>query len=567
MIGCADFETTTIAEDCRVWAYSICEIGNVDNFMCGNNLDDFMSICSDKSENHTFYFHNLKFDGEFIFYWLFRNEFELVENRKLLKDKTFCTLISDMGQFYSIEICFNKKGHKTNKVIIYDSLKILNFSVSAIAKGFNLPISKLEIDYKEFREVGHVLTKQEIDYIRNDVEIVARALKVLFDLEMNKMTIGADALNDYKNTVGKKQFEKWFPILDNKTDENIRYSYKGGFTYLDDRYKGKQVGTGIVLDVNSLYPSVMFYEKLPYGEPTYFEGKYKDDVLYPLYVQQIVCQFKLKKDHIPSIQIKKNLAFVPTEYLKDSGCEDVRMTLTNIDLKLFFEQYNVYNIEYINGYKFMSSDNLFKPYVSKWTEQKIKAKKDGNKAMYTLAKLMLNSLYGKFSLAPYVTSKFPQYSIENDKVSYVMGVEESRTPIYIPVGAFVTSLARYKTISSAQRVYDRFVYADTDSLHLLGTELPEDLEIHDTELGAWKNEFIFSKGKYLRQKSYMEHGKEPDETCEEYTKITCAGMPTSCYQYVDFDNFKIGSSFHGKLQQTRVQGGIILKDIDFTIKK
>jgi len=555
MIGCADFETTTIAEDCRVWAYSICEIGNVDNFMCGNNLDDFMSICSDKSENHTFYFHNLKFDGEFIFYWLFRNEFELVENRKLLKDKTFCTLISDMGQFYSIEICFNKKGHKTNKVIIYDSLKILNFSVSAIAKGFNLPISKLEIDYKEFREVGHVLTKQEIDYIRNDVEIVARALKVLFDLEMNKMTIGADALNDYKNTVGKKQFEKWFPILDNKTDENIRYSYKGGFTYLDDRYKGKQVGTGIVLDVNSLYPSVMFYEKLPYGEPTYFEGKYKDDVLYPLYVQQIVCQFKLKKDHIPSIQIKKNLAFVPTEYLKDSGCEDVRMTLTNIDLKLFFEQYNVYNIEYINGYKFMSSDNLFKPYVSKWTEQKIKAKKDGNKAMYTLAKLMLNSLYGKFSLAPYVTSKFPQYSIENDKVSYVMGVEESRTPIYIPVGAFVTSLARYKTISSAQRVYDRFVYADTDSLHLLGTELPEDLEIHDTELGAWKNEFIFSKGKYLRQKSYMEHGKEPDETCEEYTKITCAGMPTSCYQYVDFDNFKIGSSFHGKLQQTRVQGG------------
>jgi len=148
-----------------------------------------------------------------------------------------------------------------------------------------------------------------------------------------------------------------------------------------------------------------------------------------------------------------------------------------------------------------------------------------------------------------------------------MGVEESRTPIYIPVGAFVTSLARYKTISSAQRVYDRFVYADTDSLHLLGTELPEDLEIHDTELGAWKNEFIFSKGKYLRQKSYMEHGKEPDETCEEYTKITCAGMPTSCYQYVDFDNFKIGSSFHGKLQQTRVQGGIILKDIDFTIKK
>lgn len=28
----ADFETTTDPNDCRVWAYGICEIGNTDNF-------------------------------------------------------------------------------------------------------------------------------------------------------------------------------------------------------------------------------------------------------------------------------------------------------------------------------------------------------------------------------------------------------------------------------------------------------------------------------------------------------------------------------------------------------
>lgn len=91
-------------------------------------------------------------------------------------------MISDKGQFYSLEICFGPKM----KVKIYDSLKILPFSVAQVAKGFNLPISKLEIDYDEKRENGHVLTKQEVDYLRNDVEIMARALKVLFDQQLTQ---------------------------------------------------------------------------------------------------------------------------------------------------------------------------------------------------------------------------------------------------------------------------------------------------------------------------------------------------------------------------------------------
>jgi hypothetical protein len=51
------------------------------------------------------------------------------------------------------------------------------------------------------------------------------------------------------------------------------------------------------------------------------------------------------------------------------------------------------------------------------------------------------------------------------------------------------------------------------------------------------------------------------------TKITCAGMPDQCYKYVTWDNFTEGASFKGKLQMSHVDGGIILKDIDFTIKK
>lgn len=549
----ADFETTTNELDCRVWAWGVCEIGNPNYFIHGNNIDEFFNFC-ENSENSTIYFHNLKFDGEFILCWLFENGFKHVKDRKELKTKTFTTLISDKGEFYSMKIVFKRTGKKTNFIEIYDSLKILPFSVDAIAKGFNLPITKLEIDYNKPRPVGYKLTPEEIDYLRNDVDIVARALNIIFGQDLKKMTAGSNALFDYKRTVSIKNFDRWFPVPE--YDEDVRKSYKGGFTYLNPKYKGVDIGKGIVLDVNSLYPSVMRNRPLPYGEGIYFEGQYKKDVLYNLYVQMLTCQFEIKPGHIPTIQLKNNLSFNPTEYLTTSGDEEITLCLTNVDLDLFFKHYDVYNIEYHSGWKFKSTTGLFTEYIDKWTDVKIQASIDKNNAMRTLAKLMLNSLYGKFALNPNVQSKIPYY--DNGIVKYYNGDKETRSPLYIPVGTFVTSWARYITITSAQSVYDRFIYADTDSLHLIGEELPDNLDIDPVNIGKWKHESTFTRARFLRQKSYIEE-------IDGEIKITCAGLPESCYKYVTWDNFKEGASYPGKLQPKHVPGGIILKDIDFTI--
>lgn len=210
MLLTADFETTTNPDDCRVWAWGVSEVGNPDYFQYGNNIDSFMEYM-EKSKNSTFYFHNLKFDGEFLFVWLFEHGFKHVEKRDEEASRTFRTLISDMGQFFSIKIIFEKKNKKTKYVQIYDSLKILPFSVAEIAKGFDLPIQKEELNYHEDRPIGHELTKEEISYLRNDVEIVARALKVLFDQNLTKMTQAGNAFHDYKETVGNRNFERWFP--------------------------------------------------------------------------------------------------------------------------------------------------------------------------------------------------------------------------------------------------------------------------------------------------------------------------------------------------------------------
>ena len=212
-----------------------------------------MEICKN-SNNSTFYFHNLKFDGEFIIYWLLTHNFKYIKDKREREDNTFTCLISKMGQFFSIEVYFKVYNRKVEKVTFLDSLKILNMSVDRIAKTFGLEISKLTIDYNKLRERGHILTEEERAYIKNDVKIVAQALKKLFDENLTKMTQASNALYDYKNILTLDKFRHYFPVLDNSIDNSIRSSYKGGFTYLNPIYKNKNVKNGIVLDVNSLYP-------------------------------------------------------------------------------------------------------------------------------------------------------------------------------------------------------------------------------------------------------------------------------------------------------------------------
>lgn len=575
----ADFETTTDINDCRVWAYAICEIENQDNVVIGTTIDDFMKWCEDRKENDVIYFHNLKFDCQFIIDWLFRNGFTHTTKPEEKATKTFNTLISDKGLFYQVEVLFKKKGKKVNKVVFLDSFKLIPLSVDAIAKSFKLPISKLEIDYSAHNDlpIGSPLTKEEEEYIKHDVQIVAHAVKYFHSEGLDKMTIGSCALSEYKKLIKKKNFNLYFPIP--KYHDDVKQSYRGGFTYLNPKFAEKTIGKGIVLDVNSLYPSVMYENYLPFGTPIYFTGQYEYDPIYPIYTQMIRCQFELKKGKIPTIQIKYGYSFRSNEYLTNSGDTEVVLCLNSVDLELFFEQYEVYNLEYISGWKFKATKGLFTEYIDKWSNNKIQAKKEGNHGLYLISKLFLNSLYGKFGTDTRVTSKIPYLSDDN-QIHYKDGETEYKDGIYIAMASFITSYARRKTITSAQKIMDnyregkskiQFVYADTDSLHCISPnfELPEGLDIDPTKLGAWKYESKFNKAKFLRQKCYIENSTEDinNEDPDFDLKITVAGMPKECHEFVNFNNFKIGASFKGKKQPKIVPGGVVLSEIDFTIKK
>ena len=642
----ADFETLTgkdVVDETYVWASGVCSIDNPYN-------DEYLKIWNSDEPLYEFlsqfkmcecYFHNLKFDGHFILTYLENHGF--VYDDDLSREKSYSTLITGDGQWYMIrvrwmdadpvlkvktqrkkmkdgtikeyEIKEKIKGKHSNKRIteFRDSLKKIPLPLRDIPKAYGIPMNKLTIDYTKYRERNGELTDEEIAYLKADLQIPALALQNdIIKESRSKLTASADALDDFKSRnplylrkikyrghkisdfkMRDECFRKLFPCLDQFTtdfnetyDTFCRRSYKGGWTYY--KYDEPQIiGDGLVFDVNSLYPSVMYECSLPYGKPHYYHGKYEDlDPLvkqeYPLFICHILCEFRIKEHHLPCIQIKGNFRFGGTEYLKSSGTEPVELYLTSVDLKLYQDQYDFNIIKYIDGIAFKSKIGMFKNYIDYWSHIKIEAGKSGNKGLRSLAKRMLNSLYGKFGTNPDSSVKHP-YLDENGIISFFGEDGDARESIYTPIASFTTAWARNKTIRSAQCNYDRFYYADTDSIHLSGLEPPKENElfhIHESDLGKWKCEMVFHKAKYVRAKTYLEspylkNGKvvenpsELDESCvkSDHPEVKCAGMPDNCKSMVTYDNFEYGAEFEGKLMPKRIKGGVVLRETTYQIKE
>ena len=186
----ADFETTTRLDDCRVWLWCAVNLDNLDERHYGLDIESFFDLISEGA--NTVYFHNLKFDGQFILSYAARKLHFVYDAER--KPKTFNTLINDTGVFYKIELIFSRKGKHTAHTVFLDSLKKLNFPVKTIAQAYGLEETKGEIDHTLYRKPGYEPTQNEYDYVTNDVIIVAKALNILFEQGLTKMTQSSDGL-------------------------------------------------------------------------------------------------------------------------------------------------------------------------------------------------------------------------------------------------------------------------------------------------------------------------------------------------------------------------------------
>lgn len=574
-----------------------------DDYLWFNSIDGWIEYLEKQDRNISGEIHNLKFDGSFIVDWLYDKGYVYDEKgcfKKTKHPKSFHTLVGDMGQWYSLEICL--ENGKTVK--IHDSFKIAPFSLKKLCDDFDVAHKKLEMDYTGKDHT--VITDKEKAYIRNDVWGLSEILEAFSAEGIEEMTDAGAALARYKESIPKTYFTDMFVDLSkikisekkpwNKemqnhdfgtykdvhdkayeirnvetADEYIRKAYHGGFCYTDPRFSvfqwsketlkkakgnaGKQIYQyyrqrkevikyiGLTLDVNSLYPSMMHSMSgsvYPVGMPHFLDDPNKimqmirDPERFAFI--RFTCSFRIKPNHIPFIQIKRDPRYKSNEMLttslpsiksldSENLSDIVEMTMSEVDFKLFEEHYSIYDFHILDGCWFYTDSGMFDAYIDYW--MKIKQTSTGSKR--AIAKLMLNSLYGRFAISPTTYSKIP--IMKDGILGYELVKQKDKKPLYIPIGCAITAYARAFTIRAAQQNYKYFAYADTDSLHLLcQVEDVKGVNIDAKKLCCWKAESFWDIGYFVRQKTYIEHvtyeNQKPIEN--PYYNVKCAGMPQEC---------------------------------------
>jgi len=603
-IYAADFETTTSSwrkDQTKVWSFCIDEVGRYHPEIFGS-IEDFFLYATDYSRGlkKRIYFHNLKFDGNFILYYLLNEKHfriaidkesgQMAQPEKIVNGE-MVYVIADSGQWYYL-------AFKWNNVLVEvrDSLKILPFTLKQIGDAFCSKYKKSQMDYDNKTSLADC-TPEDIEYIKNDVLVLSEGLSFIMKRNgeespfkpVTSLTIGSACLARFKETIYGES-KSVFVKLDEQEiesegivescDKYIRRGYRGGFCYVNEAIEGKTLNQeGFTADVNSLYPFAMCFEysgnRFPIGKPTFALGRPPKEMLESdsfYFYCRVKVAFTLKQDYVPTIQKKNSLFFLKNAYLKSSriqdlktGCEigrleKIDLTLSKDDLIVFLEHYNIISIEWVDYLCFKTRAEIFDFYIREFA----KIKQESKGATRSLAKLFSNNLYGQMSKSE--NSSFKVAKIADDgSLTFSIVPSYEKSVVNIAIGAAITAKARRYQIETIQNNFSRFCYSDTDSLHCIGK--PEDFvgKVDNKIYGAYKIESEWKRARFVRQKTYIEEFKDGT------INICCAGMTdkqkqTFREQY-DFEDFKEGLTIKGgKLAPKYVKGGVILEEVDFTLR-
>lgn len=572
----ADFETTVderpeLQEETEVWAFGIARLFDpTDKVYVDNRIEKFLDFIKFQKDDHVIcYFVNLKFDGCFLIYHFlekagFKNGYDEekkeFKKNKDLNDHEMSYIITDLGAWYSVTIKIGKKI-----IEFRDLLKLLPFSVRDLGEKFETKHRKLSIEYTGNMKAGGKITEEQERYIINDILVPKEALeKFLKEMHYTKnppLTLGQAAMREFKKLYSKEQWDLYFPDLSEiklerelfhceNADEYCRRAYGGGWCYADERFTGIANGKTKVLDVNSLYPSIMHSSNkppignpFPVGKPTFFRDEktffeIRNAPQRYYYFIQFTCSFRLRGGKLPFVQIKNDFNYRRNENLSTSSRDryghfapELRpeMIMTGDIFDLFLQSYQVKHMKILSGCYFEVEHGIFDPYINHFMKMKIEAEENGNQVRRQIAKLFMNIIYGKFGTAPQNGFFLVRNGFENEEdIRYTPIEGNDKKPVFVPIAAAITSAAKCFTIRAAlanEKVYPgSFRYSDTDSLHLV---LPEGKEpvgiiIHKNKLSCWKIEREIDHSLFIRQKTYIEWNDSDDPNDIE---IRAGGLP------------------------------------------
>lgn len=500
-------------------------------------IDAFKTICIRKYSGYKVYLHNFSY---------FDSVFLLSIISKLYK----ISPIRREGSIIELKVDFGK-----GKLYFHDSMLLLPGSLAKLAKSFNvedkgifpyefinnkdIPLdykgsipnreffSKLSIkDYIKYC-INHKISnstwdleKEIVKYCELDVKVLHQVINKfsmeIFDLYrvdvIKYPTLPSLAFSIYRTRFINKSN---IPIILGEMYNDIFKSYTGGSVDLYLPY-GEDVH---VYDVNSLYPFTMHKNEMPVGNPVYFEGdislsKYNH---FGFYYVKVTAPLDL---NVPVLQLRiKSSTGIKTI----SPVGSWEGWYFSRELENAVNNYG-YKVEIVKGYLF-KKENIFKEYVEtlyKIKEENSPNNKNADSSKYTIAKFLMNMLYGRFGMSPEMTSNLilthdeaEQYSIDyeitditdfNNGFEMIEFVNKSELDnnysgpnISVSISAAVSSYSRISMCSYKHIPNNPPLYSDTDSVFLFK---PLNVELIGGDLGKMKLEYIFKNIVILAPKVY-----------------------------------------------------------------
>lgn len=307
-----------------------------------------------------------------------------------------------------------------------------------------------------------------------------------------KITAGGASMEAFASGEWKWYYDK-FPQLDSDTKKSLHDAYIGGFMLVKEGAYGKAID----VDCNSMYPSILRDEWLPWGEPEPYEGKYKQDDDMPLHCDELTFRAELKPDGYPFLLDNRSV-YGLNRLTSTRGY--VTRVLTDIDQELLYDNYEVTVYRHVRGWKFRRSKGFFRSFVDEWGE--LKQHSNGEKKQ--MAKLIMNALVGKMASLPKGAVMLPT---SKDGITLDWDVsqrEESNLKTdFLPVPVWVNAYARKKLMTVCHANADRLLYANTDGCILSGWGSAKSCDIHPAELGKWKIAARYEKLTILGMNRYQ----------------------------------------------------------------
>lgn len=435
----------------------------------------FLRVISEYPEPFVHYAHNAQYDWRYILPYLAEHEIP-------------CEIcMRTESDIYEIRISLGSV-----KIVMRDSFAFWNSSLEKLAKAYCPEFPKLPGPDFDKGEIFDPNNKEHEAYARRDAMILAVALPRL-DTKMQKhfgvgigVTTASTAVRAWQETLGNEIFA--CPPND-EFDKFVRSAYYGGLVFLtrNDRIGDGSEIVAETFDINSSYPAAMVEWGVPYGR-VLVSNDYKEGHM-GIYRVRVRAPENLIVPILPRRNDKGNMAWSRGEF---------ETTCTNREL-VFAANHGYEILEIIEGVYFEDTIYPFDDFIGKCKAIRF-AYRDLPEEM--LAKLMQNSLYGKFGSR---RERMRIYHPESDD-DYLEGepleacdyfwikkeiAEEMKC---LPQWAvFITAHARLRLLNAIYTCGpENVLYGDTDSITVLrghGTSIDVGLEYGQFKLEKSWTEF------------------------------------------------------------------------------